>query len=186
MVILPTSTLFTTSTPLDVVPTITKYPVAFGTAFQLKEVSIATSVALFNGVLKLVQTGGTGISSVLKLSSIQAVASPSPLYGVIVTKMSLSSGRSAAKSYVNTFPTSTLSRISLPPIEVPTVKRYPSAFEIGFQVKSVLTTTSVSLFTGEVRLVHSGIVAGSLEIVKLSSVQGPTASPSSLKGIKVT
>ena len=95
---LPTSILLATSIPLLVVPILIKYPVASATAFQEIFVSIRTSISLLIGLIILVHNGGRGIVCVVKLSVEQLLASPSSLYGVIVTSINVSSGKSVVKS----------------------------------------------------------------------------------------
>ena len=65
------------------VPYEIKYPVAFEIEAQEILLEIETSVALFNGEVKFVQTGIT--TSVSKLSIAQPIAFPVELYGVITT-----------------------------------------------------------------------------------------------------
>ena len=80
MITLPTSSAFNISVPPAEVPALILYPVAFAMAFQLRSVVTKTSVAPFNGLDSVVQLGITaGEFPVLKLSSAQLVASPTPL-----------------------------------------------------------------------------------------------------------
>ena len=67
--------------------------------------------------------------------------------------------KSLGRSKVVTFPTSRLSIISLPPGVVPTVRKYPVALLIAFQVKLVSRATPVSPFIGLDNVVHSGVVS---------------------------
>ena len=48
-------------------------------------VPTSTSMSPFKGADNVVQFGSVAIVAVLKVSSVQAVASPSSLYGIIVT-----------------------------------------------------------------------------------------------------
>ena len=70
---MPTSMLFTMSVPPEEVPTLKRYPSAVALAFHCKSVVIETSIAPFDGVVKVVQLG---TPAVVKDSSLQLVKSP--------------------------------------------------------------------------------------------------------------
>ena len=93
VITLPTSSAFNRSVAPVEVPALILYPVTVAMAFQLRSVVTKTSVALFNGLDKVVQLGRVAKVSVVNDSSPQLMASPTELYGVIVTYIVVASGK---------------------------------------------------------------------------------------------
>ena len=84
---LPTSTLFRISLAPEVVPIVNRYPSALETGFQVMSVPTSTSISPSKGAVNVVHVGIVDMVCVVKLSSAHPVASPTALYGTMVTKI---------------------------------------------------------------------------------------------------